>query len=330
MSHPVESAPQPSKSLEDFEYQQLTGHNTTNGEFKSSEKLRMEYIHLTDQLIYKINHGIDVENPRTGEIETRTPDTVIFLDKSARPVSWLMREMWEKYATDAEGKVYDQPDIRYLNIDREQWVNSIDPGAVGFMDINKVDQSVIRSLRSIFLSPTQKKDGLTEAIDTQPSQLDNKVILVVDEVMSSGRTLAIAKKMLQRAFPTASIGGEHWMKGLTTKNHGLAIGNNDIPVWYQEKEEYGRGVGNRLRDPSDSSASNVTQRLGRWFLSRRLPEADPASLQLRRELKHLVNDPTVLKRPALDRDDYEKRVEQLNMAPYHATQMEIMEIANSK
>lgn len=315
------------------DYQLLIGHNRTDGSHKSDEQLRMEYIHLTDKLILEILTG----NAST-EGEPKPYDAVIFLDKSARPVAWLMRELWQKLATDKDGNTPPMPACHFLNIDREQWVNMVDPHGVGRMDIDKVDHTTIRSLRSIFISPTQKQDGLTDNIDVTRSALDGRVILIVDEVMSSGRTLDIATKMVMRAFPTAHVGSTYWMGGVATKNKGLAVGNADLPVWYKDKDtdgndyQYGRGVGNRLRDPSDSNSENLTQRLGRWFLSTRFPKPDQESLQLRRELHQLANDPIVPIRPSLQRDDedYIERVQRLNGMPFEDAQAKIMDIAKRR
>ncbi len=318
-----------------FKYTLLTGHNRTDGSFKTTDQLQMEYLHLTDELIRKITEGVEVINPDTTEREIRKPDTVIFLDKSARPVSWLMREMWDTYAADATGSIPEMPKIRYLNIDREQWVNSVDPNGNGMMDIEKVDDSVIRSLRSIFMSQVQKERGLTEELDTEPTSLDGKTVLVIDEVQSSGRTLDIATKILKRAFPSTGVAGEYWMGGLAAKvspkTGGVSIGNADLPVWYRDDSEYGRGVANRLRDPSDSQSKNLTQKLGRWFLSTRFPEVDQSSLKLRKEMAQLAHSPDVPFRPSVNREleDYEERLARLNGVSPEIAQKAIMNILHN-
>jgi hypoxanthine-guanine phosphoribosyltransferase len=297
-----------------FEYVLLKGHERTDGSFKDDEQLRTEYVHLTDNLIYKMTHGISVEDPETGERVIRKPDVVIWLDKSARPVSWLTKELWDTFSPDEDGTVPKMPDFRYVNIDREQWVNQIDPQGSGYLDINEVNQSIIRSLRSVFTDPIHKKQGLTEAIDSAPTELDKKTILIVDEVRASGRTLDIAKKFFQKAFPDTAVGTAHWMSGLVQKNG--AIGNRDVPVWYKDKDVSGRGVGNRDELLSKRSKSR-TQRLGAWFLSTRLAEDDTDSKRYREELHQLgqdVKDKKVLVIPSADReiDDIVERAERLN------------------
>lgn len=292
------------------EYQMLKGHKRTDGSFKTDEQLRSEYIHRTDEIIHQMTDGVYVTDPATGETTKQRPDYVVWLDKSARPVAWLTKELWPKLApAPGESKVPKMPEFRFVNIDREQWVNTVDPQGSGLMDINLVDQSIIRSLRSVFVSPKHKKDGLTPEIDRTPAELDNKTVLIIDEVMASGRTLQIASDFFKRAFPTSRVAVSHWMGGQAQREG--AMGNADLPIWYVEDSDKGRLVGNRDERTSQKSSS-LTQRLGSWFLSTRFPEMDPASLRLRAELKQLAHDERVLIRPSLQRDDYDERASKLN------------------
>lgn len=298
-------------------YELLVGHERTDGSFKTSEQLRSQYIELTDELIYTITSGVEVVNNQTGERELRSPDYVIWLDKSARPVAWLTKELWPILAQEEDGSVPGMPEFKFVNIDREQWVNMIDPNGVGAMQVDNIDSSIIRSLRSIFTEPKYKSEGLTEAIDSSSSLLDNKVILIVDEVQASGRTLNMANSFFKKAFPSANIATKHWMAGQTTKfvpGAGMAQGNADLPVWYKESTVSGRGVGNRNDRLSEQSKS-ITQRLGSYFLSTRLQGPDPDSRQLRQEIKQLAEDVKINKIlvvPSLYRDDFMDRAVRMN------------------
>lgn len=49
------------------------------------------------------------------------PDHVLFLDKSARPVSWLIKDFWQDFA-DSKTK---RPPFSYLNIDRVNFFNMV-------------------------------------------------------------------------------------------------------------------------------------------------------------------------------------------------------------
>src|SRR5690606_21821980 len=113
-----------------------------------------------------------------------------WLDKSARPLSWLTKELWPQLAADKDGNIPAEPEHRFVNIDRNQWASSIDPDGTGITNVDSLDQSIIRSLRSVFLeNPNDRAEGLTEHIDEAPAQLDGKQAIIVDEVRSTGRTL---------------------------------------------------------------------------------------------------------------------------------------------
>lgn len=317
ISHQLQPQMFPDDNARTHDYEQLVGHARTDGSYKTDEQLRSQYVELTDDLIYTITQGVEVNNPVTGERETKQPDYVVWLDKSARPVSWLTKELWDTLASDENGNIPKIPEFRYVNIDREQWINEIDPNGSGMLNINNINGSIIRSLRSVFVEPKYKKDGLNETVDEAPSELDGKTVLIVDEVQASGRTLAMAKQFFQRAFPDTTFATAHWMKGQIQKfvpGEGTVQGNADLPVWYKENDVTGRGVGNRDERLSQKSNS-LTQRLGSWFLSTSLNTDDPRSTQLRRELHMLAEDTKhgrVLVNPSLQRDDFEERAVRLN------------------
>lgn len=300
-------------------YQLLVGHPRTDGSFKTDVQLKAEYMTNTDKLVHLMTNGLEVADPKTGDKLLRKPDVVVWLDKSARPLAWLTKEVWPQLAADKDGNVPDMPDFKFVNIDREQWINQIDPEGTGYMNIDRVDQSTLRSLRSVFVNSKDKKNQIGEHIDSAESYLDNKTIMVVDEVYASGRTLDIATKFFKRAFPTAYVGSAHWMGGVTMK--GGATGNADLPVWYKEKVEAGRGVGNRNESKSSLSPS-MTQRLGNWFLSTALM-GDESAKQLRKELKMLANDAAKHKFVFLpsnlrDMNDIDERIERYNGMPEQA------------
>lgn len=308
---PIYPPPQEVIDAGPLNYLLLSGHARSDGTYKTGDQLRSEYVRRTDELIRQMTEGIEIEDPVTHEKSFERPDAVVYLDKSARPVEWLVRELWPKLASCPGEPTPERPQSFFVNIDREQWVNTIDPEGKGTVDINRLDPTVIRSLRSIFVSPKQKERGLSEDIDATPSILDGKTILIVDEVFSSGRTLTYATKFFQKAFPTTKIAGAYWMGGVSQR--GNAQGNADLPVWYKESTSKGRGVGNRDERRSQMSSSR-TQRLGAWFLSTGIRDSDPDSHRLRREIKQLARDENVLIEPSLYRseEDYDERAERFN------------------
>jgi len=304
-----------------FEYQLLVGHRRTDGSPKSTEYLHTEYLRLTDQLVHKTTEGISVKDPDTGEYATKPVDFIVWLDKSARPVQWLFHKMWGTLAAQSSGTIPNEPQHKFVNIDRKMWSSTIDVNGHGSTNVSTLDQSIIRSLRSIFLErPHDREDGLTERIDKAPTQFDGKTVLIVDELISTGRTLTYAENFFKRAFPEANVAGAYWMGGITSKNG--AIGNADVPVWYTDKHSDGRGVGDRNIDASLARPGKLSaQRLGAWFLSvGQHGGPDALSRQLRQEIHHLADDARsgrVFIEPSRQRDidDYIERGLRLNNLP---------------
>lgn len=322
MSKELSPAPV-SPENEPFEYRLLTGHRRTDGSWKTDQQLHMEYIQLTDELVRQMTEGVEIPDLETGRVTVEKPDVVIWLDKSARPVSWLTKELWPKLAADPEtGEVAKMPEFKFVNIDREQWVNELDPEGTGIMDIGRIDETIIRGLRSVFVPDAKLKRevGLTESIDSAPSLLDNKTIMIVDEVYGTGRTLEYATAFFRKAFPTAKVGYAHWMRNVSFRDG--AKGNADLPVWYKADSQYGRGVGNR-NDSLSAKSQSITQKLGRSFLSTALRESDPQSEQLRKEIHELATNPDVPALPSMRRSN-EDRLQRYSFYNEGLTRQEVL------
>lgn len=212
------------------EYKILKGHRLEDGSTKSQEQLLRQYVTNTDRLIGKLDGTIEGEPPF---------DVVILLDKSARPVAWLMAELWPILAR-KQGLPYDQaetpelPSRYFLNIDREQWLPIVDPDHTGTYNIDAIPDEVIQGLRAIYQPIDSDVDAKTV--------LDGKRVLIVDEVGVTGSTLKIAAQLLEKAIPEASFDTAHWMNpGIFTDSNGSR--NNDLPVWYKQHEQESRGSG---------------------------------------------------------------------------------------
>lgn len=310
----IESSPQSNTS--DQKYSILHGHDRTDGSYKSLESLEIEYVELTDKLIYDMTHGVDANI--NGERVRVIPTKVIFLDKSARPLAWFTRELWDKLAPEPGSDIIPpQPDFKFLNIDREQWLNSSEvlSQAKGELDtttmVEAISEDKIIGLRSIF---AEHHDGSFDA----PNELDNEVILVIDEVKASGATLSVAEKIIQRAFPSSVVVGDHWMSSQYAK--AGAIGNADLPVWYKNDKtdpanEVGRGVGNRTQNQQELDADP-----SKYFLSRRFPVPDQRALRLREDLHKLAglvgNEVPYIPHPLYrEEESREVRSEAINRRP---------------
>lgn len=258
--------------------------------------LRSRYVTLTDALIYRLE-GHD------GWI----PDFVVCLDKSGRPVAWLVRALWPILArtpgTDfAEDRVPPLPQFRFVNIDREQWWGHTGGSEFGVIDVSKVPDDAIASLRRVFVP----------AADSPGSWLDGRRVLIVDEVKNTGDTLQIARGLFTRAFPTADVRTTHWMDPGSTRDRSGMRRTSEVPVWYRADIWQGRLVGNRL-DP-DNPRTTARNHEASLFLSTRPLVPDDRGRRLRREVAQLASDVEsgrLLARPCTDRNDWDRRVEVL-------------------
>lgn len=280
---PKEESTETAVVEKEFVYEVLT----TNKGPVDDEKLKTRYLTWVDQLIYRME-GLD--HPESG-----TPDYVIFLDKSARPLAWLVKEFWphlaQKVPADPNNPKSElvtpkMPEIKFLNIDREAWQEIVGRSDTGVIDVSGVSKTDIEDLRGIFLKNSRDDNNSTFE---QEALFDGKSILVIDEVKTTGDTLETARKMLGRAFPTAIIRDAWWMipSVVDTGKGGKRVG--ELPVWYSSDTPAGRGVGNRVSRLSSRSYSS-RQRYGALFLSTRHTEPDALSDQLRLEVHQLAKD----------------------------------------
>lgn len=269
-----------------------------------SNALRTHYIRLTQRLINTIEGNGD---------PTARPDYVLFLDKSARPVAWFTQAFWPLLAEKAPGDpiyqsaksaVPPRPDFKFLNIDRDQWRPIVGDQETGVIDVSRVPQSDIDELRAIFIAG--KRDR-AKALAQQPTLFDDKKVLIVDEVRVSSDTLVTARKLLERAFPSARFKGTYWMVPEVKSYRGGEKMPTDMPVWYNEKDITGRGVGNRLEtsptrlEPKSRLHKGFSDRqISGWrFLSTRPGKLDEKSGQLRQEIIQLAKEYQAnLSRPA--------------------------------
>lgn len=185
----------------------------------------------------------DLIETAVGDPDNRV-DTLVFLDKSARPLSWMMREFWDEMAPqerDAETgelRTVPMPDIKFANIDRLFWRE--DPAEeISDGGMREPSDDDIEGLRHIFSRNEQHS-------------LDGKNILLVDEQSESGDTLTVAQNLFRRAFPDATVNGKAWIRhpyDIEPKTGKKIYKIEEIPMWYPLKgydkladDERGRGV----------------------------------------------------------------------------------------
>lgn len=280
----------------------LTAHGMVDGRRLDTPNVHALYLHLSDRLVHRITAG--------------RFDRVVFLDKSARPVAWLVLALWDQLgvAFGDDGQVIERfarPDVTFLNIDRLQWRDVLDPQGVGSFSFEHLPGEVAAGLRRCFLADPADRDVDTPMLWSCPTLLDGQRVLVVDEVQVSGDTAQMAAEFVRRAFPESTVEAGHWMHpGLVTGADGNRR-NRLLPVWYRADTALGRGVGDR--DPAQSLVSPCWRvRAGAWFLSR--PHApgviDAAARQLRSEIHGLAAGLLAGEQvlvPDFDRDDAEAR-----------------------
>lgn len=187
-------------------------------------------------------------------LEIPAADHVIYLDKSARPVSWLVSTFWTAF-TDKK-----KPGHSFLAIDRKEWFARTDtpiesneyirnPDGTArvatFDDFRKenVTNEDLARIRALYIPGGIESEDIEEIMNT-PTNLDGKNITIIDEVSRSGSTLEIAKYLISRAIPeAASINGyTFWHPGSQVSPSGEHQMRSS-PVWYDPMSHVGRGIG---------------------------------------------------------------------------------------
>ncbi len=282
-------------------YEIVVGHETLAGTALSNESVLTQYAHLTDSLIFQLC--------------ALRAEAVVFLDKSARPVSWLVSAFWPfcagTYASEGSTGTFTRgipkPRFHYLNIDREQWRSRMDTQGVGRFEVGSLEQELFTGLRRSLLS-THGSTASEARVWKSPTFLTGKRVVVVDEVRVSGDTLQIAAALIGRAVPDCDIDVAHWMTPSIVTRSGNRF-NNQVPVWYRDATAFGRLVGDR--DPTRASSSaNWRTRAAAWFISMPHDEPDELGIRLRNEAQQLAADALtgrVKLVPCFDRPDAEER-----------------------
>ena len=221
-----------------------------------------EQININDNIINYVQDTALLISEIDGSLKSEAPyDHVVYLDKSARPVSWLVNMFWDDFsASDAEGNQLSRPPHSYINIDRAPWFRNVgidvtddDRQKTGgelatywdfIANIDNLSRGHLAEIRALYI------DGGIETEDAdwimkQTTRLTSKRVLVVDEVSRTGSTLKIAVKLFQLAFPDAEVidSAYFWHP----HESALKMGSEDVltslPVWYDPNTYYGRGIG---------------------------------------------------------------------------------------
>ncbi|HVX24580.1 MAG TPA: hypothetical protein VG992_04560 [Candidatus Saccharimonadales bacterium] len=215
---PEDLAPKDLSADDPFDYKIMApqrGHTYVENTPEYQEK----YIYMLSQLV----------DDAMGDPETRA-DTLVFLDKSARPLAWMMRTFWDEIAPQerdqetGELRVIPMPKMRFATVDRLEWRKDpkkefIDGGA------KEITQANLDGLRAIFSRDDQHG-------------LDHDKIYVIDEQSESGDTLDIAKQLFTQAFPDATVRGRSFIQHPYVDNPKTGERTykiQEIPPWYPLK-----------------------------------------------------------------------------------------------
>lgn len=214
------------------------------------------------------------------------PDHVIYLDKSARPVSWLVNLFWDDFAhTDSNGEKVKRPEHSYLNIDRTNVLRAhgielrgdYEEGT-GLMtrevyerEKDNFDSDTFAQIRGLYLKEGLKsEDDNSEKIMQLPTTLDGKTVAIVDEVQFTGTTLKIAKDFLEKAFPDTKFQTLcYWPNSLRVTEDGQQY-NSSMPVWYPHDVSIttGRGVQDVDNDESGYYSKKLKDFTNKDYLTR--------------------------------------------------------------
>lgn len=227
---------------------------------KFSNKMEIMTLNLEESASLMVGSTAETISFLSGEEGAPAADEVIYLDKSARPVSWLVDEFWGDF-TDAE-----KPNSSYLAIDRRTWFPYVGVELIGNEEIRDPDGTIHAATGEVFWEHfnrlpenTQKEylakirclyidGGITEEdpdkIMNTPSRLDGKNITIIDEVARSGSTMEIATGLIARAFNAKSVNGHVFWADEFKKTDKGETQMGAAPFWYPQDSNiwYGRGV----------------------------------------------------------------------------------------
>lgn len=221
-------------------------------------------ININENIVHYIQETALLISVIDGSLNDTTPfDHVIYLDKSARPVSWLVNMLWDEFATkDSSGNTMARPKHSYINIDRSPWfrnvgINVSDDGRqkdngelarytdfVKAAEAGNLKTEHLAAIHALYIDGGIENEDIDSIMNT-PTYLDGKKVLIIDEVSRTGSTLNIAKYLFEHAIPEVGeiVGDYFWHP----QEAPLMLGNESVltslPVWYDPNTLTGRGIG---------------------------------------------------------------------------------------
>ena len=305
-------------SPEDYQiFSQQAGFRTD----KITGELKSQTLNINETLGSMVGCTAKLIGELTGGDGQVAADHVIYLDKSARPVSWLVDEFWDDF-TDAK-----KPETTYLAIDRNYWFHNVGletdsrqylVDASGekrlargsdfwekFDALPKEEQrDYLARIRALYIEGGIANENINEILST-PTVLNGKNLVIVDEVARSGATQSIAVGLLKKAIPELNsvrsvVFWRDQPKVLDGKDGEIQMGN--APVWYPHDPNDWRGRGVKDINPAfyenqyKLNPNNKTraERFGSIVLGEPLlnKEDEPGQLswRLREEIERMRDD----------------------------------------
>ena len=214
-------------------------------------KIADERIGINENLIHYLKDTARLISVIDGRLSGGRPwDHVVYLDKSARPVSWLVNLFWNDFAQkDPDGVPVKRPAHSYINIDRAPWFRNVGINVdsdgrqkengelAGYRDfvnsIGNLSPRHLAEIRALYIPggiPEEDPDRVMGC----PTALDGKRVLIVDEVSRTGSTLDIAKHLFRLAIPDAAEtdGAHFWKPEEPLLKMGEELVLTSLPVWY--------------------------------------------------------------------------------------------------
>lgn len=219
-------------------------------------------------------------------------DTVVYLDKSARPLDGLARKVLKNVIPERK-----RPVSKFLNIDRNQIFTELGFGiSDGYFNdgtenngiaktshfINRwqtetsqeAKDRILASVRSQFLDKNAEIDmnapesEIIQQILNAKTTVEGKKVMAVDETSFSGATIGVAGFLLRKALPEAKVndnGFTFWEsedKQIKSSVNGeIKLTHGSVPVWYDKNNDFGRGIGERDENYHNKRFENNPTRL---------------------------------------------------------------------
>ena len=275
-------------SVDSDKYSILRYQQDADGNTMEINETATKYISNTARMIAEA----DGSSEKEGSFK---PDTILFLDKSARPVSWFMQRFWKDLAVEDSKK----PDFTFLNIDRTDVYNylgvsnndgrSLETGKVLTpLDFDRIIKdpdskqmldNIVNSIRALYVEgDIDPNKDINEQIWSMKTKLDGKDLLIIDETERSGSTMHIAKKLMELAIPEIGmVRGEYFWPRDSSKIVGYGenseIKHGSVPIWYDPDDIKGRGIGDKnqsyynIKYERNQDQISLKQKLGSIALS---------------------------------------------------------------